>query len=431
MTRQATDLQTSCAEPEPSSTLRVAAAREAIQAGIKPILSRERLALRDALGRVLAERIVSPLDVPGHTNSAMDGYALKGSDFQSGTVISLKLIGATVAGRPFEGQCRSGECIRIMTGAPLPDGTDTVVMQEQAKLDERQMVHFSGQHKPGQNVRHAGEDIAKGSRVLEPGRRLTAADLGVMASLGFGEVGVVRRPRVAFFSTGDELRGIGEPLSAGDVYDSNRYSLHGMLKSCGAQPLDMGVVKDDPDALRQAFRSAAEEADMVISSGGVSVGEADYTKRILQQLGEIHFWKIAMKPGRPLAFGKLGQTHFFGLPGNPVAVMVTFYQFVLPAIHYLASGRPYRPFTLSAVCHDNLRKRPGRYEFIRGLFSTAENGELSVKPLGRQGSGILTSMSQGNCFILLPESCAGISEGDRVAIQPFASLELGPDNPTA
>ncbi|MEW8627890.1 MAG: bifunctional molybdopterin-guanine dinucleotide biosynthesis adaptor protein MobB/molybdopterin molybdotransferase MoeA [Candidatus Thiodiazotropha sp.] len=424
MTRQATHPQTSCAEPEPSSTLRVTAAREAIQAGIEPIQTIERLALRDALGRVLAQQIISPLDVPGHTNSAMDGYAIKGEDLQSSAITNFKLIGTTVAGQPFDGQCQSGECIRIMTGAPMPDGTDTVIMQEQAKLDEKQMVSFTSQHKQGQNVRHAGEDIAKGSSVLEPGRRLTAADLGVMASLGFGEVSVRRRPRVAFFSTGDELRGIGEPLREGDVYDSNRYSLYGMLKSCGVELLDMGVIKDDPDALRQAFQAAAEEADMVISSGGVSVGEADYTKNILQQLGEIHFWKIAMKPGRPLAFGELGETRFFGLPGNPVAVMVTFYQFVLPAIHYLATGKPYRPFTLSAVSDDAIRKRPGRYEFIRGVFTTGEDGELTVKSVGQQGSGILTSMSRGNCFILLPESCAGVNEGDRVTIQPFSSLSL-------
>ncbi|MCG7925097.1 MAG: bifunctional molybdopterin-guanine dinucleotide biosynthesis adaptor protein MobB/molybdopterin molybdotransferase MoeA [Candidatus Thiodiazotropha taylori] len=424
MTLQVTNPQTSCADPEPSSTLRVAAAREAIQSGIKPILTTERLALRDALGRVLAEPIVSPLDVPGHTNSAMDGYALKGSDLQSSTITSYKLIGTTVAGQPFQGQCQSGECIRIMTGAPMPEGTDTVIMQEQARLDESQMVSFTSQHKQGQNVRHAGEDIAKGSSVLEPGRRLTAADLGVMASLGFGEVSVRRRPRVAFFSTGDELRGIGETLREGDVYDSNRYSLYGMLKNCGVDLLDMGVIRDDPEALRQAFQAAAEEADMVISSGGVSVGEADYTKKILQQLGEIHFWKIAMKPGRPLAFGELGETRFFGLPGNPVAVMVTFYQFVLPAIHYLATGKPYQPFTLRAVCQDALRKRPGRYEFIRGVFSSADDGQLKVESVGQQGSGILTSMSRGNCFILLPESCAGVTEGDQVEIQPFASLSL-------
>ncbi|MES9834717.1 MAG: bifunctional molybdopterin-guanine dinucleotide biosynthesis adaptor protein MobB/molybdopterin molybdotransferase MoeA [Candidatus Thiodiazotropha sp. DIVDIV] len=426
MTRQDNDPQASCADPEQSTTLRVTAAREAIQTGIKPILTTQRLALREALGRVLAEDIISPLDVPGHTNSAMDGYALKGEDLQSSELDKFKLIGTTVAGKPFKTRCNSGECVRIMTGAPMPSGTDTVIMQEQAKLDEHQMVSFTSQHKPGQNVRHAGEDIPKGSSVLQPGRRLTAADLGVMASLGFGEVSVRRKPRIAFFSTGDELRGLGETLNEGDVYDSNRYSLYGMLKECGADLLDMGVIKDDPEALRQAFQTAAEVADIVISSGGVSVGEADYTKNILQQLGKIHFWKIAMKPGRPLAFGKLGETLFFGLPGNPVAVMVTFYQFVLPAIHYLATGKPYHPFTLSAASNNDIRKRPGRYEFIRGIFSTGENGKISVESVGQQGSGILTSMSRGNCFILLPESCAGVESGDQVEIQPFSYLTLDP-----
>ncbi|MES9941355.1 MAG: gephyrin-like molybdotransferase Glp [Candidatus Thiodiazotropha sp. 6PLUC2] len=426
MTPQATDPQASCADPEQSTTLRVTAAREAIQTGIQPIVTTQRLALREALGRVLAEDIISPIDVPGHTNSAMDGYALIGEDLQSGRVEKFKLIGTTVAGKPFQTQCGKGECVRIMTGAPMPAGSDTVIMQEQAKLDEHDMVSFTSQHKPGQNVRHAGEDIPKGSSVLQPGRRLTAADLGVLASLGFGEVSVRRKPRIAFFSTGDELRGLGETLSEGDVYDSNRYSLYGMLKECGAELLDMGVIKDDPQALRQAFQTAAEEADIVISSGGVSVGEADYTKKILQQLGEIHFWKIAMKPGRPLAFGKLGETLFFGLPGNPVAVMVTFYQFVLPAIHYLATGKPYHPFTLSAVCSNNIRKRAGRYEFIRGAFVSGSDGAISVESVGQQGSGILTSMSRGNCFILLPESCAGVAEGERVEIQPFSYLALDP-----
>lgn len=424
MTRQAIDPQASCADPEQSSTLSVATAREAIQASIKPISAMHRLSLRASLGRILAEDIISPINVPGHTNSAMDGYALKGEALQSTAFEAFKLIGTAVAGKPFRNRCNAGECVRIMTGAPMPSGTDTVVMQEQASIDEAQMVRFTAHQKPGQNVRQAGEDIPQGSTVLQPGRRLSAADLGVMASLGIGEVSVKRPPRVAFFSTGDELKGIGETLAEGDVYDSNRYSLYGMLMENGAELLDMGVIRDDPEALRAAFQTASEEADMVISSGGVSVGEADYTKSILQQLGEIHFWKIAMKPGRPLTFGKLGKTLFFGLPGNPVAVMVTFYQFVLPALHYLTTGLPYRPFTLSGVCQSDIRKRPGRYEFVRGLFTPGDDGLINVATIGQQGSGILTSMSRGNCFILLPENCAGIKRGERVEIQPFSSLGM-------
>ncbi|MCU7875129.1 MAG: molybdopterin molybdotransferase MoeA [Candidatus Thiodiazotropha sp. (ex Lucinoma borealis)] len=422
MTSQAIDSTVSCTDPEASSTLTVTTAREAILANISPILTTQRLALRDALGCVLAEEIVSPVDVPGHTNSAMDGYAIAGSGLPEQEQRDFTLIGTAAAGMPFNQSCRAGECVRIMTGAPMPTGTDTVVMQEQISLVDDQQVRIGKGHRAGQNVRQAGEDIAQGSMVLNPGKRITPADLGVMASLGFGEVSVRRRPRVAFFSTGDELRSIGETLGPGEVFDSNRYSLYGMLKRAEVELLDMGVVKDDPEALKEAFLCADESADMVVTSGGVSVGEADYTKSILQQLGDMHFWKIAMKPGRPLTFGRLENSLFFGLPGNPVAVMVTFYQFVLPALHYLASGTPYRPFTLPAVSGGDIRKRPGRFEFIRGVLSPQQDGSLTVDAIGKQGSGILTSMSRGNCFILLPETCEGIAAGETVTVQPFNTL---------
>ncbi len=411
----------SCAEPESPETLTVEKARQRILASITPIAGRERLALRSGLDRFLAEAIVSPIDVPGHTNSAMDGFALAAEDLPQEHV-DLRLIGTAYAGTPFEGRCGRGECIRIMTGAPMPAGTDTVVMQEQTLMIGEDRVRIGSGQRPGQNVRQAGEDIARGSNVLEEGRRLTPADLGILASLGFGEVSVHRRPRVAFFSTGDELRGVGEVLNEGEIYDSNRYSLYGMLQRAGVETLDLGVVRDDPEALRQAFREAAGAADVVISSGGVSVGSADYTKTILQECGEISFWQIAMKPGRPLTFGHLDDALFFGLPGNPVAVMVTFYQFVLPALHWLASGTPYQPFTLQARSAGEIRKRPGRFEFIRGEMRQSENGEISVVGLGQQGSGILTSMSRGNCFILLDPSCDGVKPGDPVNVQPFAAL---------
>jgi molybdopterin molybdotransferase len=422
MTSQAIGSSVSCADPEAPSTLTVAAARAAILEQITPIRTTLKLSLRDALNSVLAEEIISPIDVPGHTNSAMDGFALAGSDLPDADHRDFNLIGTAVAGAPFDRPCAEGECIRIMTGAPMPAGTDTVVMQEQTQLIEQHQVRIGSGHRPGQNVRQAGEDIARGSVVLNPGRRLIPADLGILASLGFAEVSVRRRPRVAFFSTGDELRSIGEPLAPGDVYDSNRYSLYGMLKKADVDLLDMGVVRDDPEALKQAFDLADQAADIVVTSGGVSVGEADYTKAILQQLGDMQFWKIAMKPGRPLAFGRLGNSHFFGLPGNPVAVMVTFYQFVLPALHYLATGTPYRPFTLQALSAHAIRKKPGRFEFVRGLMQQSEDGSYRVDPVGRQGSGILTSMSRGNCFILLPEDCEGVAGGDAVTVQPFEAL---------
>jgi molybdopterin molybdotransferase len=377
--------------------------------------------LRDGLDRILAQDIVSPIDVPSHANSAMDGYALVGEDLPQESV-TLKLIGTLHAGNTFTHSCRPGECVRIMTGAPMPVGTDTVVMQEQAEIVGETQIRIGAGHRCGQNVRHAGEDIPRGSVVLEQGRQLIPADLGIIASLGFGEIDVYRRPRVAFFSTGDELRSIGEPLREGELYDSNRYTLFGMLRRAGVETIDLGVVKDDPEALKQAFAQAAAVADVVLSSGGVSVGEADYTKSILQQRGEMHFWQIAMKPGRPLTFGRLDDALFFGLPGNPVAVMVTFYQFVLPALHTLAGGGPYIPFTLRASSEGAIRKRAGRFEFIRGQMNPTADGGFTVTNLGQQGSGILTSMSRGNCFILLDAACDGVDPGDSVTVQPFSTL---------
>ena len=421
MKQQSLKPAASCAEPESPLTLTVEDARARILAGVSPLQSRERLALRNGLDRILGEDIISPLDVPGHTNSAMDGFALSAVDLTEPGV-ELTVIGTVYAGESFQGSCRSGECVRIMTGAPIPTGTDTVVMQEQTRTLAPDRVRIEGTHRKGQNIRQAGEDIAEGAVVLKTGKRLTPADLGILASLGFGEISVKRRPKVAFFSTGDELRAIGETLQPGELYDSNRYTLYGMLQRAGVELIDLGVVRDEPDALKEAFEQAAEAADVVLSTGGVSVGEADYTKSILQSLGEIGFWQIAMKPGRPLTFGRLDEALFFGLPGNPVAVMVSFYQFVLPALHALACGEVYLPLTLKARCEDKLRKRAGRFEFLRGNMQQTADGNYQVTSLGQQGSGILTSMSQANCFILLDTACDGVEAGDSVTVQPFASL---------
>ncbi|HIE54832.1 MAG TPA: molybdopterin molybdenumtransferase MoeA [Chromatiaceae bacterium] len=412
----------SCADDREPGILTVDQARQRILTSLSSLQGEERLALRSALGRVLSKDLVSPLNVPGHDNSAMDGYALAGDQLREGAFLDLQVIATVAAGDRFEGYCGPGECVRIMTGAPMPAGTDTVVMQEQVMELENGRVRIASGHPKGQNVRSAGEDIAAGSKVLETGHRLRPADLGVLASIGIAEVSVKRRVRVAFFSTGNELRGIGEPLSEGDLYDSNRYSLHGMLKRLDMDMFDLGVVPDDPAALREAFASAASLADVVITSGGVSVGEADYTKPILEEMGEMNFWKIAMKPGRPLAFGRLGDALFFGLPGNPVAVMVTFYQFVLPALEKLASGRAWKPFLVKATCTSAIRKRPGRYEFVRGLLQGKPDGTFTVEGLGQQGSGILTSMSRGNCFILLDEERGDVAAGEHVLTQPFEAL---------
>jgi molybdopterin molybdotransferase len=412
----------SCADDSDPLALTVQQARDAIRAALVPIQDEEQVAIRSALGRALAKDCVSPLDVPSHTNSAMDGYALAGSDLPREGAREYRVVATALAGQTVSEVCVSGDCVRIMTGAPMPSGTDTVVMQEQVEVLGKDRVRIDASHRAGQNVRQAGEDIAQGSRVFERGRLLTAADLGVLASLGFAELRVHRRPRVAFFSTGDELRSIGDVLAEGEIYDSNRYSLHAMLTEAGVDIVDLGVVADDRQALDDAFHHAARVADVVITSGGVSVGEADYTKEILDKLGDIAFWTIAMKPGRPLTFGRLGQAMFFGLPGNPVAVMLTFHQFVRPTLRYLASGNwPIRLVT-QARSRATLRKRPGRFEFVRGILSYDEQGQLTVGPSGAQGSGVLTSMSRANCYVLLNEECAGVAEGDMVAVEPFSTV---------
>ncbi len=411
----------SCADDFDPESITVEQARSHILDNITPLSGAEKVSIRECLGRVLAEDIYSPIEVPGHNNSAMDGYALAGNDLpeEDGNIQSYQIIGTALAGMPFTDECVAGQVIRIMTGAVIPAGCDTVVMQEHVEVVNTTTVTIGTGHQTGQNVRKAGEDISKGAAVLTKGRRITAADLGILASLGIGEMKITRRPRVAFFSTGDELRSVGETLRPGDIYDSNRYTLYGMLKRLDVEILDMGVVKDDSDALREAFQEASKMADVIITSGGVSVGEADYIKNILEEIGDISFWKVAMKPGRPLTFGKINKVQFFGLPGNPVSVMVTFYQFVQPAIHYLASGITQYPATLNATCASTLRKRPGRFEFQRGIYEYDDEGELMVSKTGHQGSGVLSSMSHANCFILLPVETSSVELGEIVQIQPF------------
>src|SRR6185436_5609703 len=344
----------SCLDGYDPDALRVDKAREAILACLTPIAQSETISIRDALGRVLAEDIVPRINVPAHDNSAMDGYAVRFSDLEK----PLEEIGVALAGKPFGGKLGPGECVRIMTGAVMPQGADTVVIQEVIRKDGERITVPPGQKK-AQNVRYAGEDLRIGVAVLTPGVLLKPADIGLIASLGIGEVRVKRRLRVAFFATGDELASIGTPLKEGEIYDSNRYTVHGMLARLGVEAIDMGVVRDDPAALERAFRKAASTADVVITTGGVSVGEADFIKQMMAKLGEVLFWKIAMRPGRPMAFGKIGNAFLFGLPGNPVAVMVTFYQFVRDALLHLA-GRSDAPFPLlQAVSAENMRKVPG------------------------------------------------------------------------
>jgi molybdopterin molybdotransferase len=372
--------------------------------------------VREALARVLAQDIVPQINVPAHDNSAMDGYAVRFSDLEKNP---LREIGTALAGKPFAGKLGAGECVRIMTGAVIPAGADTVVIQEVVKKDGASITVPPGQKK-AQNVRYAGEDLSIGKAVLKSGKLMKPADVGLIASLGIGEVKVKRRLRVAFFATGDELASIGEKLKEGEVYDSNRYTLHGMLARLGVEIIDMGVVRDDRAALEKAFLSASKY-DVIITTGGVSVGEADFIKEMMAKLGEVLFWKIAMRPGRPMAFGKIGNAFLFGLPGNPVAVMVTFYQFVRDALVHL-SGRSEDPFPLLSVeSAENLRKVPGRTEYQRGVVFK-ENDQWKVRTTGQQGSGVLRSMSEANCFIVIEHERGSVKAGEQVAVQLFEGL---------
>ena len=407
--------QASCADDYDPNSMPVAKARAFIHTFLSPVSGMARVALRSALGRVLAEDVISPVNVPGHRNSAMDGWAMRFEDLGA-AASTLTEVGTSFAGQPFEAKLGKGECVRIFTGGVVPLGADTVVMQERASKTGSAVTFPSGQQR-GQNVREAGEDLREGAVALAKGRIVRPAELGLIASLGIGEVSVCRPLRVVFFSTGDELVQIGNPLAAGQIYDSNRYTLHGMLTRLGCDVIDMGVVRDDPAILEKAFKDASEIADVVITSGGVSVGEADFVKQLMDKLGEVVFWKIAMKPGRPLAYGKIGKAHFFGLPGNPVSVMVTFYQFVRDALLTLQGVSPLPPQPLlKAICTSPIKKAPGRTEFQRGILYL-EDGVFKVRVTGEQGSGILKSMSDANCFIMLHDDVGNVAAGATVEVQ--------------
>ncbi|UCC57549.1 MAG: molybdopterin molybdenumtransferase MoeA [Gammaproteobacteria bacterium] len=415
-------MQPSCEDELNTGLLTVSEAQERILDGVPAISGTETLPVREALDRVLAVDIVSPINVPSHTNSAMDGYAVRAEDLPAEGVCEFPVPGTSWAGRPWLAPIKTGQAVQIMTGGMMPEGADTVVMQEHVERNG-DTVHIGSGHRQGQNVRAAGEDLAVGQPVFTAGRRLTAADIGVLASLGLGEVSVTRRLRVAFFSTGDELRSVGEPLGPGEIYDSNRYTLYGMLRKLDVEIIDMGVVRDRRELIEQALDTAAARADAIITSGGVSVGEADFVKETLEKLGRMAFWKIAMKPGRPVTFGHINNAVFFGLPGNPVSVMVTFFQFVRPALVKMTgnTGTP-DAYTVTARTTTALRKRPGRFEFQRGVLEQSGPGEFTVRSAGAQGSGILRSMSEANCFILLDPDRTNVAIGEEVTVQPFLNL---------
>lgn len=395
-------------------------ALEKMLSQISPLQQSESIALTAAAGRITAAPVISPIDVPPFANSAMDGYAVRLADLQANAL--LPVAGKAFAGAPFDGDWPAGTCVRIMTGAPVPAGAEAVIMQEQAEVGDAG-VRFTAEVQAGQNIRLAGEDIRQGAGVLPAGIRLGAAQLPLLASLGVAEVQVVRKLKVAVFSTGDELQPVGQPLQAGQIYDTNRFAVRLMLEQLGCETLDLGIIRDDPNALRAAFEQADRQADVVISSGGVSVGEADYTKQMLDELGEVGFWKLAIKPGKPFAFGKLKQAWFCGLPGNPVSAALTFYQLVQPLLAKLAGHSDWHlPPRLQARALTPLKKAPGRLDFQRGVFSSNAQGELEVSTTGHQGSHVFSSFSQGNCFIVLERERGSVAVGEKVDIEPFNAL---------
>jgi molybdopterin molybdotransferase len=434
----ATRLQTiaSCIQGYDPDALSVEQAREFILRLVPRMTQVETVALRDALGRTLARDIVSGIAVPGHDNSALDGYALRGADLvQDGDTV-LEIAATLLAGGHAPASTQGGQCVRIMTGAAMPAGLDTVVAQEHVRLEDGRIRIAPGIVRTGENRRLAGEDLALGAIALRAGRVLRPADIGVLASLGQAMVPVLRRLRVAFFSTGNELRSIGEPLDEGCIYDSNRYTMWAMLDRLGVETIDLGVVRDDPAALEAAFREAAERADAILTSGGVGMGEADHTKRVMGSLGEVLFWSIAMRPGRPMAIGRIeaganaddtagGDSRaaiLFGLPGNPVAVMVTFYALVRDALLAMGGAQAAALPMLRAACQTPIRKRPGRTEYQRGVVLRGDDGRWQVRTTGAQGSGILRSMSEANCLVVLGHEQAAVAAGEEVDVLLFEGL---------
>ncbi|WP_300712408.1 gephyrin-like molybdotransferase Glp [Limnohabitans sp.] len=390
---------------------------------VQPVREQETVPLMQAHGRILARDVVSPISVPPHDNSAMDGYALRGAELQAGQVTPFKVVGTAFAGAAWQGNVGAGECVRIMTGAIMPAGLDTVAPQELVRTEGDTVQIAPGLLQPGDNRRLLGEDLMAGQAALSAGAKLTPAACGLLASLGMPTVTVWRRPKVAYFSTGDEILSLGEAPREGAVYDSNRYTVAGLVQALGCELIDMGVVRDEPAALEQAFRDAAAQADAVITSGGVSVGEADHTKAMMKKLGDVAFWRIAMRPGRPMAVGRI--THgersavLFGLPGNPVAVMVTFAAFVRPALQQLMGWQAPPLPLLKAKSTEALRKKPGRTEYQRGIVSTNATGELQVSITGNQGSGVLSSMVQANGLIVLGHAQGNVAVGDAVDVMMF------------
>lgn len=408
--------EAACCDTLSPAFLSVVQGQEKILSLVNTVAETEACKIEDAYGRVLAEHVVSPVNVPQYTNSAMDGYAIRGDDVERE---SYQVVAEVMAGHAYDQPLEVGQAVKIMTGAPTPINGDTVVMREQASQDG-DTVKFNGAGiKTGQNVRQAGEDLAIGSDVFTAGTRLASPEMGMIASLGFGEANVFRKLKVAVFSTGDEVQAPGTEQKANSIYDSNRFTIMGMLEKLGCEILDFGILEDNEQLMIEALENASAQADVVMTSGGVSVGDADYIKLALDKLGQIDFWRINMRPGRPLAFGQINDKPFFGLPGNPVAVMVSFINFVEPALRKMQGEQGWKPLKVSAIATENLRSRQGRTEFSRGIYELDETGRLTVRTTGKQGSGILRSMSEANCLIEISPAVDTVKTGESVTIIPL------------
>jgi molybdopterin molybdotransferase len=399
-----------------NALLTIDQASSRIKNAIEAITESETVCLKYALGRVLSKPVYSPVNIPQERNAAMDGYAFSSNDINPEQSFTLVLVGTSWAGNPFQGKLLPGQCIRIFTGGVLPEQADSVIMQEQVEVDG-QYIRFPASTLLRKNVREVGEDMKQGSLLCAHLKKLNSIDLGLLASAGIGELNVKRPLKVAHFSTGDELIELGHPLEPGKIYDSNRYVLSGLLTDARYNITDMGVMADNRQLLKDGFINAAKNHDVIITTGGASVGDADYVREILESCGEVNFWKIAIKPGKPLAFGKIGSCYFFGLPGNPVAVLVTFQFIVAPALRQLTGEVEANPVRLTAICQMALKKSPGRQEYQRGILTQSETGELFVTSSGKQGSNILSSVSRANCYIVLPAECDGVQAGERVSVE--------------
>lgn len=405
-----------CCDTLSPAFLSVTQGQEKILSLVAPVTEQEHCPIESCFGRVLADNIISPVNVPQYTNSAMDGYAIRGDDLERA---HYKVVAEVLAGHAYPNALEKGQAVKIMTGAPTPEFADTVVMREQAIASGDSVTFNDASIKQGQNVRQAGEDLAVGSHVFSLGQRLSSAEMGMMASLGFAQCSVYRKLKVAVFSTGDEVQAPGSAQQANSIFDSNRFTIMGLLQNLGCEILDFGILADDQNVMVEALQRAGEQADVVLTSGGVSVGDADYVKLALDQLGKIDFWRINMRPGRPLAFGHISDTPFFGLPGNPVAVMVSFINFVEPALRKMQGEIDWQPLKVNAIASEALRSRQGRTEFSRGVYQFDANGQLTVATTGKQGSGILRSMSEANCLIEISPAIDTVKVGESVTIIPL------------